>query len=128
VNLLIAAMLLLAGPALAWAADCSHEQTQTEINRCTDQEFRKADAALNRIYAQLKARTTDPDAQNRLVAAEKAWIAFRDRECEFETEDSIGGSIHPMEMAICYQEKTVARTAELKRQLDCPEGDPTCTR
>ena len=124
----IAAILLAAAwPAAASALDCASAKTQFEINRCADRDFRKADAALNQVYARLKARTTD-NSQKRLVAAERAWLAYRDRECDFETEDSIGGSIRPMELALCYREKTVARAAELRKQLDCPEGDLTCAR
>ncbi|HEX5319019.1 MAG TPA: lysozyme inhibitor LprI family protein [Stellaceae bacterium] len=125
----IAAILLAAAwPAAASALDCASAKTQFEINQCADRDFRKADAALNQVYARLKARTTDPNSRKRLVAAEGAWLAYRDRECDFETEDSIGGSIRTMELALCYREKTVARAAELRKQLDCPEGDLTCAR
>jgi uncharacterized protein YecT (DUF1311 family) len=124
--LVMAAWVMTAWPAAAQALDCSNAQTQTDINECAYKDFQKAAAVLNQIYAKLRARTTAPDSLKRLVAAEKAWLAYRDRECDFETEDSIGGSIRPTEMAACYQEKTVAHTAELKKQLDCPEGDLTC--
>ena len=119
-------LLVLVWPAAASALDCADTRTQTDINQCAYENFQKADAVLNQVYAKLRARTTDPDSLKRLVAAEKAWLAYRDRECDFETEDSIGGSIRPSEMAACYEEKTIARTAELKKQLGCPEGDPTC--
>lgn len=122
------ALFLFASPAAAQAPDCAEAQTQMDLNHCADREFHKADAALNQTYARLKARTAEPGSLKRLVDAEKAWLAYRDRECDFETEDSIGGSIRPMEMAACYRDKTIARTAELKRQIECPGGDPTCAR
>ncbi|HEY1797798.1 MAG TPA: lysozyme inhibitor LprI family protein [Stellaceae bacterium] len=127
-RVLAAVLLFAAWPAAAQTLDCSKAQTQIDLDRCADQGFRKADAALNQVYARLKAGTTEPDSLKRLVDAEKAWLAYRDRECELETEDSIGGSIHLMEIAACYREKTVARTTELKKQIYCPEGDPTCAR
>ena len=123
-----AVLLLIAWPAAASALDCSAAKTQVELNRCADQDFRKADAVLSLVYAKLKAQTTDPRSLRRLIAAQKAWLAYRDRACDFETENSIGGSIRPMEMAECYREKTVARSAELQKQLDCPGGDLTCAR
>lgn len=123
-----AVLLLIAWPVAASALDCSAAKTQVELNQCADRDFRKADAVQNLVYAKLKAQTTDPGSRRRLIAAQKAWLAYRDRECDFETEDSIGGSIRPMEMAECYREKTVAHTAELQKQLDCPEGDPACAR
>jgi len=124
--LVVPILVVTAWPMAAHAADCSNAGTQSELNDCAYKDFQKADAVLNQVYAKLKARTSAPDAVKRLVEAEKAWIAYRDRECDFETEDSIDGSIRPMELSACYQQKTTARTAELKKQLDCPEGDLTC--
>ena len=113
-------------PAAAQLADCPAAKTQTELNDCAGQGYRKADAALNEVYGRLKTKVTDPQAQAALIAAERTWVEYRDRECEFETGGTVGGSIHPMLVAACRREKTVVHTAELNRQLNCQEGDPSC--
>jgi uncharacterized protein YecT (DUF1311 family) len=123
------ALALLAStlsPAAAQTANCAAAQTQADMNACAAQEYQKSDAALNQVYAQLKAKLTDPQQQNLLVAAERAWVAYRDAECGFETSGSAGGSIHPMVQAMCFNEKTLVHSAELSRQLNCKEGDTSC--
>jgi uncharacterized protein YecT (DUF1311 family) len=122
----LAALLVVASPAWAQFPACSAEMSQPEINDCSHREYVKTDARLNRLYVQLKNKLTDPKTQQALVAAEKAWIAYRDSQCDFETIGSIGGSIRPLELAECLNNKTLAHIAELQRQLDCPEGDLTC--
>jgi uncharacterized protein YecT (DUF1311 family) len=113
-------------PAAAQSANCAAAQTQADMNACAAQQYQKSDAALNQVYAQLKAKLTDPQQQNLLVAAERAWVAYRDAECGFETSGSTGGSIRPMVLSMCLNEKTLVHSAELSRQLNCKEGDTSC--
>jgi uncharacterized protein YecT (DUF1311 family) len=125
---LIGLMLLAAQPARAQMAACASAQTQTAMNACAMQEYQKSDAALNQVYDQLKAKLTDPKQQALLAAAERAWIAYRDGECGFETSGATGGSIYPMVQAMCLNNITLVHTAELTRQLNCQEGDSSCVR
>ena len=113
-------------PAAAQTANCAAAQTQAELNACAAQDYQKSDAALSQVYVQLKAKLADPKQQELLVAAERAWVAYRDAECGFETSGSTGGSIHPMVQAMCLNEKTLVHSAELSRQLNCKEGDTSC--
>ena len=56
----------------------------------------KTDTALNESYREIAARLADDAAaMPRLQTAQRAWIAFRDVECEFATADSADGSIYP---------------------------------
>ena len=121
----LALLVLAASPAAAQMNACASAQTQSAMNICADQQYKKDDAALNQIYGKLKAKLNASD-QAALQAAEKAWIAYRDAECAFETSGTAGGSIHPMVLSMCLDEKTLVHTAELNRQLTCKEGDPSC--
>ena len=108
------------------AAPCS-DQTQAGLDACAVAARDKADATLNGVYKQIVARLADDPAKTkRLIEAEKAWIAFRDAECAFGNSDSEGGSIHPMEVALCEEKLTRARTQELRSYLKCGEGDLGC--
>jgi uncharacterized protein YecT (DUF1311 family) len=95
------------------ATDCSKAQAQVELNYCANRDFEAADRRLNAIY-QKQMRGLAADSRVLLRAAEKNWLAFRDSECEFETAESEGGSIHPMEESNCLTEKTKARIRELQ--------------
>ena len=126
----IALTLAVSWPALA--AECGGNLNQIELNRCFDRVYRRADAELNAVYRHL-AGNLGNDAEGKvyvdlLQAAERAWVAFRDQECEFETAVTRGGSIHPMEVSICLARLTRERSKELQRQLSCPEGDLSCVR
>lgn len=117
----IAAFVVVAGagmgPALA--------QSQIQLNQQAGSELQKADRQLNDVYAKLMAATS-ADWKAKLTQAQLAWIAFRDRECEFETIATVGGSIHGMMVANCQARLTLHRVGELERLLKCQEGDLSC--
>lgn len=97
--------------------DCHKAQTQMELNYCADKAFQVEDKKLNALYRKLMA-SSDAKTQALLRAAERSWLAYRDSECEYETSDSDGGSIHPMEGSDCLAEKTKAHIRELQASGD----------
>lgn len=86
---------------------------------------RKADADLNTAYKALFSRLDD-GSQQRLRDAQRAWIAFRDKECAFRAQGNAGGSIRAVVSTDCIAELSTQRTQQLKAQLDCTEGDVSC--
>jgi uncharacterized protein YecT (DUF1311 family) len=96
--------------ASAAFADCPGV-SQLEMNECAAADHDKADAELTALYAKFKPVTPE------MRAAERAWIAYRDAECAYEGHESIGGSIHPMEVAMCQTARTRERIAVLKSDL-----------
>jgi uncharacterized protein YecT (DUF1311 family) len=112
--------------APAGASPCT-DQTQRGMDACAGAARDKADAALNGVYREIVARLADDAVKTkRLIAAEKAWIAFRDAECAFANSDTEGGSIHSMEVTLCEEKLTTTRTQELQGYLECGEGDMGC--
>jgi uncharacterized protein YecT (DUF1311 family) len=72
------------------------------------------------------SQQTDDASKNGLKDLERTWVAYRDKECAWEIgPQQDGGSIWPMEMDNCLEQKTDARIRELKSLLDCTEGDPS---
>jgi uncharacterized protein YecT (DUF1311 family) len=130
---IVAAMLAtVAGGARAQNAsyrvtDCSHLTTQMELNQCAGANDASADAALNTLYRQLMAEETDAAGKQRLTAAERAWISYRDKECAYQVgPQQEGGSIWPMEMSNCLEQLTAARIAELSKLRGCTAGVSAC--
>jgi uncharacterized protein YecT (DUF1311 family) len=80
------------------------------------QEYRTADAALNRAYEQLVAKL-EPEEKSRLKEAQTAWLKYRDTNCDFVADQYKGGSIRPMILGLCLADVTRNRTAELKTQI-----------
>ena len=70
--------------SIAHAEDCRNAMTQSELNDCAYEAYRKSDAELNALYKQITSRLKDdPKQAQLLVTAQRAWIAFRDAECAF---------------------------------------------
>lgn len=124
--------LLTAGlPASALAVDICDSDTadQTTLDQCADRDRVAADRALNQVYQQVTQRLAGPDLLDRrkaLLAAQRAWIAFRDAQCRLDSVGVDGGSAYPMIYADCIAGLTQARTAKLKTYLSCQEGDMSC--
>jgi uncharacterized protein YecT (DUF1311 family) len=103
---------------LAFAADDDEPvQTQAEMNQQAAADFEKADAQLNKVYKQVQAGL-DAEGLAKLKAAQRAWIAFRDAEADFEADaEARGGTMAPCIYNGVRQQLTETRTADLKALL-----------
>jgi uncharacterized protein YecT (DUF1311 family) len=125
------ATLILAIPLLANAAravDCANAQDQATMNECAGKSFTEADKKLNDAYKQIEGRLKDDAASKKLlVDAQRAWVAFRDAECNFQGgPPDMAGTIYPMVIAECKQAVTDDRLKDLQGYLNCQEGDASC--
>lgn len=127
VSFLLIAMAAAAAPAAAQAPDCANATSQTDMTVCAGQSFDKADAALNAAYAKLR-KGLSPASQSRLVDSQRAWIAFRDKECLMRSNGPDGGSVAPMIRASCAEDLTRDRTKAIEALGACAEGDLSCPR
>nr|WP_298100997.1 lysozyme inhibitor LprI family protein [uncultured Shinella sp.] len=106
--------------------DCENAQTQMEMNVCADRDYQKADDALNAAYKKALAAAHETDeslkdmgenyvgAVDALKRAQRAWIGYRDGQCELAGFGARGGSMEPMLVSGCLADLTTKRTAELK--------------
>lgn len=123
-------MTAATSPALAAEPlDCTEAMSTVEMNNCAGAEFEKADKELNEVYARAlkdipEMATDDPlfDAkawENALRQSQRAWLAFRDAECEEHVAMFwSGGSGATVDIIGCKTEKTEARTKELKARYE----------
>ena len=122
------AVLLLVAPMGANAAklDCAKADTQGELNICAAKELQNAENDLNRLRAALSKKISDPAAKAAMDEAEKAWEAYADAECRFESSGVAGADAEQMVVAYCQVQRARTRVNVLKRILECKEGDFTC--
>ena len=123
------AFSLIAGASIARAAeDCEAPGlSQAELNDCYGNAYKKADAELNVLYRQITDRLKDDkETAGLLVAAERAWVAFRDAECNFSVSAVAGAAAYGMIHAICLRGLTGKRIDDLKRYLNCQQGELDC--
>lgn len=112
---------------LAYADDCDNATTQTDMNACAGRQYQAADKELNAVYQQITQRLKgDADTKKLLVGAQRAWVAFRDAECEFAASGVSGGSVYPLIQLNCLTAQTASRTKALDEYLKCQEGDLSC--
>ena len=127
-RMIIVALSLLGSACLSDAQsvkaaieDCGNLHTQSEMNDCAAGEAHRAEDALNSTYREVLGKLkSDKTATTRMVAAEKAWIAFRDAElaadwpvADGENPNLLCGSVHPF----CYYNKRTALTLERLKTL-----------
>jgi uncharacterized protein YecT (DUF1311 family) len=120
----LAAVLLVADSSTAQPRPPLDGRDQHEINDNAGERYRMADHALNETYQKVMAKAS-ADGRQRLQAAQRAWIAFRDLDCEARA-GSRGGSFHPAALSHCLEILTDERTKALQAELDCAEGDMGC--
>lgn len=133
---LIVIVSLAAAPASAEeTVDCANAMSTVDLNICAGQDFEKADADLNQVYQHAldaipEMATDDPQFnakawEGALRKSQRAWIAYRDAECDghvlmFWT----GGSGATADIIGCKQSLTEARTKELKARYEEGEAAP----
>jgi uncharacterized protein YecT (DUF1311 family) len=127
--LAVSSAALAGSPQLYPTEDCNKATVQNDLNVCAGDNYAAADKALNETYRKLLVRQATAESTARLRSAQRVWIAYRDKECDSEVgPQKEGGSIWPMNMSICLEEKTAKRLHELTRQLDCSEGQNSCAQ
>ncbi|MEH2151911.1 lysozyme inhibitor LprI family protein [Nostoc sp.] len=96
--------------------NCNNAQTQAAINECAKLSYQNTDKKLNRVYQQLLS-TLESSRKQKFIAAQLAWIKFRDTNCEFERSRYEGGSIVPTIYFGCLENTTKLRTQQLQEYL-----------
>ena len=108
--------VLFAGPGASAQTSvpevCKDMKTQRELNECLASAYGEAERGLHALYQSVKSKL-HPAAVTKLQAAERAWIRYRDSNCEAEAGLYEGGSIQPAVRWGCLERVTRARIAEL---------------
>jgi uncharacterized protein YecT (DUF1311 family) len=117
----------LASPVMAdQEIDCSNANGWYERFFCADKEFTAADAELNAIYKALLAQVAKGDDDRydaktweaALRTSQRAWVAFRDAECNgLVMMEFSGGTDQQAAAVICMTDLTKARIVSLKDRV-----------
>lgn len=123
---LLAAAALLAATAAAqpqdWNCDDPGNLPQQGMNFCAARDFERADRALNVAWSKVREAVAARDADlpetlrgwpEALLAAQRAWIGYRDGHCTAEGFQFRGGTMEPLIVATCKARLTRQRTEEL---------------
>ncbi|MEP3436636.1 MAG: lysozyme inhibitor LprI family protein [Hoeflea sp.] len=129
---LLCLLLTGAGPALADdLPDCIDPQDQYSMTYCAGVDYDNADADLNALWpeAVAAAKRQDeyiaedarsrgvPTAFEALRTAQRAWLKFRDAECEYQSYAFFGGTGQSMVGSACLAQLTRDRIDQLREGL-----------
>lgn len=125
-NKWLASVMLAAIPVSAFALDCDApsggvglEAARASLT-CAERDAARNDKALNEAYGRLNVSLgSRPDERDALRTAQRAWIAFRDAECDLRAIDA-GGAPQwvPVNRMQCVSELTAERAAQLRSYRD----------
>lgn len=105
--------------------------TQTDMNIAADEDLKKTQDEMNRLFGQIRARVKDADRRlassggtdaddnwlSHLTDAQEKWLLFRNAHCEFQTYLNRGGTIAPLLWAQEANRLTQLRIADLESWL-----------
>ncbi|PVZ10554.1 MULTISPECIES: lysozyme inhibitor LprI family protein [unclassified Pseudomonas] len=114
-------MLLIACNGAYAAKACGEAVSTADMQACAQSALQAADDELNTSYKRLLQRFSGPSApgednaaaRRKLIAAQRAWITFRDADCDAQYQAHIGGTLRGLVMLGCKQQHTEQRTKQL---------------
>ena len=95
--------------------NCS-KGSMLEMNFCLENEYKKMDEQLNWLYKKLLSVVVYPEP---LKNAQRAWLKFRDLQCEFLVPSSREGSGVPYSRNVCLIDLTAKRVLDLQQVEGC---------
>ncbi len=112
--------------------DCTSPMDQYSMTYCAGVEYDVADHELNALWPEVVAAAKQhdeyiaeqarsmgvPTAFEALLAAQRAWLKFRDAECDYQSYAFFGGSGQPMVGSLCLAEVTRERIDQLRQRLE----------
>ena len=104
--------------AVAQANLCHHDGSGRDAYICAAQETQAADVELNTAYQHALAQLDGSDklraARASLIESERAWIKFRDADCDVQARIFQGGSMDGAMVETCKKSLIEQRTKDLK--------------
>ncbi len=96
--------------------DCSQAVTTPELRYCSLLSYQAADKKLNQAYRKV-INNIKGEQKRLLITGQRAWITFRDNNCDFEVYPSRGGTGYEIFRNGCLERLTEQRTKDLENYL-----------
>lgn len=121
ISLLVLLFALSAKAEESPEVDCSKAFSTPDIDQCAAIELDKAEISLNQAYQRLVKQLTKPDTaqdnyteyRKKLLSAQRAWIKFREADCDTQYAMHSSGTIRNAIYLGCKQQRAEQRIKEL---------------
>ena len=97
------------------------DNSNSGMKICTREALNDADALLNAVYQKVNGTLAASDEQEtitRLKTAQRAWIVFRDAQCQLSGAQMLGGTGEQLVVLGCHYKMTTDRINELEAQFE----------
>jgi uncharacterized protein YecT (DUF1311 family) len=111
---LLAGLLLTVCAGSSFALDCKNAVSTPEINECASIEQKKVEDKLNKVYQRVIKSVDKAEAKKSLVEAQRAWVKFREADCNAVYQKWIDGTIRGVMFTGCMQNRAETRIKELE--------------
>lgn len=101
-------------PSVNHGEECRNASTTAAMRECENARYEAADRRLNEIYSRLM-RSLARSRQEKLQAAQRAWLQFRDANAGFLSSAAEGGTLEPLIRITALADMTEARATELMK-------------
>ncbi len=106
----------------SFALDCTKTITTQDVNECALIDQKKVEAKLNKVYQRVLKSLDKPDVplepysemRQSLIAAQRAWVKFREADCEAVYQKYVSGTIRTVMYIGCIQSHAEKRIKELE--------------
>jgi uncharacterized protein YecT (DUF1311 family) len=93
---------------------CENAKTTAAMRECEIARLKRAEAGMNAAYRSLSAKL-DQKGQEKLRAAQEAWLKFRAAEAEYQADTARDGTLAPLIAASVQADLTESRRKELEK-------------
>jgi uncharacterized protein YecT (DUF1311 family) len=93
---------------------CKDAATTAAMRTCENSRYERSEQKLNAEYGRLM-KQLDRSRQEKLRAAQRAWLSFRDANAAFVESEAENGSLAPILKISALADMTEARALELAR-------------
>lgn len=93
---------------------CENTTSTAAMRECENARLKHADDGMNAAYRTLSAKL-DPRGQEKLRAAQEAWLTYRSAEANFQADSARDGTLAPLIAASVAVELTEMRRQALEK-------------
>jgi len=117
---------IICSVSFAGIEKCSNLPNQNALNSCSSNVLNSSNQKINSVYTNYM-KELSPTEKLQLKEAQKAWIQYKEKDCQFQSSPVVKGSLYPFVHNACLVEKTETRTKELQDMQECRSGsEPGC--
>jgi len=110
----VLALSLLLCSASSFALDCENAVSTPDLNECAAREQKQVEVKLNQVYQRVLKTVTASKVRSQFVAAQRAWVKFREADCKAVYEQHADGTIRTVMYLGCMQNRAETRIKELE--------------